>query len=112
MASKMQPGITVNGKIWEKFKKKYNKNASQKVEELMKASLESETLAALFSSNGVETISFQDPSKWNLSFSDSKIQLTNISYSCSDENSLTNTNGTTDNSILSCNSNIKDIEIE
>ena len=112
MASKMQPGITVDENVWKEFKEKYSKNASQKVEELMKAALEAEQPAALFSSNGVENVSFVNPDQWNLSFTDSKIQLTNMSYSCSAEGSDTTTNAISAEDVQVYNMVTKNIEIE
>ena len=106
---RIKPGITVDRGVWENFKEKYSSNASQKVEELMKHALETEDPVTLYSSSGVERFSFNDPSKWNLSFTDSKIQLTNVSYSCS-----AGVDGTTDAADFTqaYNAASKNIEIE
>lgn len=109
---RIKPGITVDRDVWENFKEKYSANASQKVEELMKHSLETEQPASLFSSAGVESFSFNDPNKWNLSFTDSKIQVTNMSYSCSADGSGTTTDAVDMSDVQVYNMANKNIEIE
>jgi len=99
---RVKPGILVDKELWENFKKRFAGTASQKIEELMRETLNPPAFVnTVFSSQDVNSINFNQPENWNMSFSADTISLENKSYTSS-----STTNG--EFSIL----DLKDIEIE
>ena len=79
---KVKPGILVNKKLWEQFRERFKRTASKKIEELMESTLyPPEMEQIVFSSQDINSIHFNQPTNWNMSFTDQSITLENILYS-------------------------------
>ena len=74
---KIRPGLSIDPELWNEFKSRYS-NASQKVEELMHEALKPpKTNETTFSSEDISQFSFNDPGKWQLSYSSNTLNVTN-----------------------------------
>jgi len=113
MGTKMQAGVSFNPEVWNEFKEKFKGKASQELEGYMKWRLghEISDLPDLVSSDGIRSLSFHNPSQWNLSYTENKLQLNNVSYSCSMGGTDVGSDGTSDVAQV-YNASAKDIEIE
>jgi hypothetical protein len=77
---KIHPGLTIDPKVWEPFKKKYSNNVSQAVEDLMKQALYPPgEPQEILSSAAVNSISIQDAASWTANYSAGALNLTNTS---------------------------------
>jgi len=109
MSGKKQAGVSFDSKVWDKFKEKFKGKASQELEGYMKWRLghEISDLPDLVSSDSIRSLSLSNPSQWSLNFSENKLQLNNVSYSCIGESS---SDGTSNAAQMY--TSAKDIEIE
>jgi len=109
MSGKKQAAMSIDPKVWDKFKEKFKGKASQHVENYMKWQLghEVKELPDLVFSDNIRSLSLSNPSQWSLNYTDNKLQLNNVSYSMSGSGV---SNGTSDAAQMY--TSAKDIEIE
>jgi hypothetical protein len=110
MSGKKQAAMSIDPKVWDKFKEKFKGKASQHVENYMKWQLghEVKELPDLVFSDNIRSLSLSNPSQWSLNYTDNKLQLNNVSYSCS----MGTNNISSDGSSAQMYTSAKDIEIE
>jgi hypothetical protein len=110
--TRVKPGITVDKDVWEQFREKFKGEASQDIERYMRMRLESETdpneLLSISGEN-INHLSIAHPENWQMSITNSALNLKNVSVSYSaNDNSDVGTDGTTQTFLSSS----KDIIIE
>jgi hypothetical protein len=84
VSSKMQPGITVDSNVWKAFKEKFDANASQEVERLMRMAVESPSTSPSFASlpsAAVNSISLPSAGTWQINYSFNGINISNTTPS-------------------------------
>lgn len=75
---RIKPGILVDKELWEQFKKKFEGTASQKIEQLMADELNPPAVIhTVFSSQDLNSVSFDNPEQWSLSYTNSSIKVAN-----------------------------------
>ena len=103
MASKMQPGITVDEEVWKEFKNKFE-NASQAVENLMRLAIGSPSDVPSFASMPsamVNSITLPDAGSWSFTYNaNAVVASNNATAGGTTTYSLTNHSGTGANIIF------------
>jgi hypothetical protein len=80
---KTQPGITIDENIWKKFKKKFNENASVKVEELMRSCIESEEIPKILPAENIESLTLGNANTWSINYNNNNLSIMNTAFNCS-----------------------------
>lgn len=81
--AKIQPGITIDSETWKAFKEKFQNNASQETERLMKMSIEAPYMenVSYISASSLGAMSIEQLTDWSATYTTNSMNLTNVNPS-------------------------------